>query len=74
MKKNLSKLKLTLPDILLGIAIFITILLIGINIKPKIEGVPSMGKPRNVNMELLQKRILEKTLSDEKAKFFKVIQ
>lgn len=58
-----------------GIILCVVIILIHIfSFEPwKASGV-SIGKPRNVDMEKLQRRLIEKKLSDKKAEYFKILE
>lgn len=63
----------TKNDMLLTFFIVITLCLMTISaftVSNREEGF--RGKARNVNMELMQKRILEKSLSDKEADFYDV--
>ncbi|MBM4387662.1 MAG: hypothetical protein FJ088_07975 [Deltaproteobacteria bacterium] len=64
-------------DIIFSISIFLTAIYIIFSIFTFRVGVETgleTGKPRDVNMDKLMRRILEQTLSDKKAKYFRIIE
>lgn len=64
-------------DIIFAISVFLTGMLIIFSIftfRIGVETGVETGKPRDVNMDKLMRRILEQSLSDKKAKYFRILE
>jgi hypothetical protein len=58
-----------------GIILFLFLFIVNIFIAENtITGSVSIGKPRNVDMEKIQRKLIEKKLSDKKALYFKILE
>lgn len=65
----------TKNDLVLTLFIVVTICLMAISVLTVSDVEQGFGgKARDVNMELMQKRILEKTLSDKEADFYEEVK
>jgi preprotein translocase subunit SecG len=64
----------TKADFILTVFIVMTLCLIGLTMLSSDSGLSFSGKAQNANIEFIQKRILERSLSNKEAEFYEKVK